>query len=145
MSLGRKQRIDNSAWLEAVATIEEAVSRAELDELTAATVADIKAVTAGKCAAYAWSAGKDSIVLGKLCEAAGVTDSMIGVCDLEYPAFAAWIEEHKPAGCEVINTHQDIDWLVKHQEMLFPKDSAAAGPMVFYRAAPSAADLLQGA
>ena len=50
MSLGRKQRIDNSAWLEAVATIEEAVSRAELDELTAATVADIKAVTAGKCA-----------------------------------------------------------------------------------------------
>jgi 3'-phosphoadenosine 5'-phosphosulfate sulfotransferase (PAPS reductase)/FAD synthetase len=127
MSLGRKQRIDNSAWLEAAATIEEAVSRAELDELTAATVADIKAVTAGKCAAYAWSAGKDSIVLGKLCEAAGVTDSMIGVCDLEYPAFAAWIEEHKPAGCEVINTHQDIDWLVKHQEMLFPKDSAAAG------------------
>ena len=109
MSLGRKQRIDNSAWLEAVATIEEAVSRAELDELTAATVADIKAVTAGKCAAYAWSAGKDSIVLGKLCEAAGVTDSMIGVCDLEYPAFAAWIEEHKPAGCEVINTHQDIN------------------------------------
>lgn len=107
MSLGRKQRIDNSAWLEAVATIEEAVSRAELDELTAATVADIKATTAGKRAAYAWSAGKDSIVLGKLCEAAGVTDSMIGVCDLEYPAFAVWIEEHKPAGCEVINTHQD--------------------------------------
>lgn len=127
MSLGRKQRIDNSAWLEAVATIEEAVSRAELDELTAATVADIKATTTGKRAAYAWSAGKDSIVLGKLCEAAGVTDSMIGVCDLEYPAFAAWIEEHKPAGCEVINTHQDIDWLVEHQEMLFPKDSAAAG------------------
>lgn len=29
MSLGRKQRIDNSVWLEAVATIEEAVSRAE--------------------------------------------------------------------------------------------------------------------
>ena len=127
MSLGRKQRIDNSAWLEAVATIEEAVSRAELDELTAATVADIKATTAGKRAAYAWSAGKDSIVLGKLCEAAGVTDSMIGVCDLEYPAFAAWIEEHKPAGCEVIDTHQDIDWLVEHQEMLFPKDSTAAG------------------
>lgn len=127
MSLGRKQSIDNSAWLEAVATIEDAVSREELDALTAAAVADIKAHTEGKAAAYAWSAGKDSIVLGKLCEAAGVTDCMIGVCDLEYPAFAAWIEEHKPAGCEVINTHQDIDWLAKHQEMLFPKDSAAAG------------------
>ena len=88
MSLGRKQSIDNSAWLEAVATIENAVSREELDALTAATVADIKAHTEGKAAAYAWSAGKDSIVLGKLCEAAGVTDCMIGVCDLEYPAFA---------------------------------------------------------
>lgn len=127
MSLGRKQNIDNSAWLEAIASIEDTVSREELDELTAATVADIKATTDGKHAAYAWSAGKDSIVLSKLCEAAGITDSMIGVCDLEYPAFAAWIEEHKPDGCEVINTHQDIDWLAKHPEMLFPKDSAAAG------------------
>ena len=120
MSLGRKQRITNEAWLEAVATVESAVSEAALGELVAATIEDIKAKTAGKKAAYAWSGGKDSIVLGKLCEAAGVVDSMIGVCDLEYPAFAAWIEEHKPAGCEVINTHQDIDWLVKHQEMLFP-------------------------
>ena len=50
-----------------------------------------------------------------------------GRTDRRDPAFAAWIEEHKPASCEVINTHQDIDWLVKHQEMLFPKDSAAAG------------------
>lgn len=51
MSLGRKQSIDNSAWLEAVATIENAVSREELDALTAATVADIKAHTEGKAAA----------------------------------------------------------------------------------------------
>ena len=63
MSLGKKQRIDNSAWLEAVATIEEAVSRAELDELTAATVADIKAVTAGSVLAYAWSAGRTALSL----------------------------------------------------------------------------------
>ena len=92
MSLGRKQRITNEAWLEAVATVESAVSEAALGELVAATIEDIKAKTAGKKAAYAWSGGKDSIVLGKLCEAAGVVDSMIGVCDLEYPAFAAWID-----------------------------------------------------
>ena len=84
MSLGRKQRITNEAWLEAVATVESAVSEAALGELVAATIEDIKAKTAGKKAAYAWSGGKDSIVLGKLCEAAGVVDSMIGVCDLEY-------------------------------------------------------------
>ena len=127
MSLGRKQSISNEAWLEAVATIESAVPRRELDDLVAVTIEDIRATVGQKKAAYAWSAGKDSVVLGKLCEAAGVTDSMIGVCDLEYPAFMAWVNEHKPAGCEVINTHQDLDWLARHPDMLFPKDSAKAG------------------
>ncbi|MEJ5966236.1 phosphoadenosine phosphosulfate reductase family protein [Flavonifractor porci] len=127
MSLGRKQRITNDTWLEAVASIESVVSREELADLSALAIQDIKSKAKGKRAAYAWSGGKDSIVLGKLCEAAGVTDSMIGVCDLEYPAFAAWIESNKPNGCEVINTHQDLDWLAAHPEMLFPQSSAAAG------------------
>lgn len=127
MSLGRKQSINNDAWLEAVATVEKAVPRDELDALVSVTIEDIKATVGGKRAAYAWSAGKDSIVLGHICEAADVADSMIGVCNLEYPAFIAWIEANKPAGCEVINTHQDLDWLAKHPEMLFPQDSAAAG------------------
>lgn len=127
MSLGKKQRVSNADWLQAVANIENSVSRDELETLAFETVEDIKDHTAGKRAAYAWSGGKDSIVLGKLCETAGVSDSMIGVCDLEYPAFLAWVEEHKPAGCEVINTHQSLDWLAAHQEMLFPRDSAKAG------------------
>lgn len=127
MSLGRKQRINNEAWLQAVATIESAVPRGELEELTAATIEDIRATVEGERAAYAWSAGKDSIVLGHICEAAGVTDSMIGVCDLEYPSFLHWVEDNKPGNCEIINTHQDLDWLAKHPEMLFPQDSAAAG------------------
>ena len=126
MSLGRKQNIKNDAWLEAAENIEAAVSRQELDALVAATVEDIRAKTSGKNAAYAWSAGKDSIVLGKLCEMAGVTSSMIGVCNLEYPAFMKWVEENKPEGCEVINTGQDLEWLSKHPEMLFPQNSTAA-------------------
>lgn len=85
MSLGRKQRITNEAWLEAVATVESTVSEAALGELVAATIEDIKAKTAGKKAAYAWSGGKDSIVLGKLCEAAGVT---------RFSPLAAWSHEH---------------------------------------------------
>ncbi len=127
MSLGRKQSITNDAWLEAVATIETAVTRDELAELTARTVQEIKATVGDQKAAYAWSAGKDSIVLGHICETAGIHDSLIGVCDLEYPAFAAWIEANKPDGCEIINTHQDLTWLAKHPEMLFPQDSAPAG------------------
>ena len=126
MSLGRKQNIKNDAWIAAMADIESAVTREEIDELAAQTVEDIKAKTTGKNAAYAWSGGKDSIVLGKLCELAGVKDCMIGVCDLEYPAFMAWIQKHKPKKCEVINTHQDLDWLAQHPEMLFPRDSQTA-------------------
>ena len=123
MSLGRKQSVSNAAWLETAASIESTISQAEIDELAAETVKEIEATVVGRRAAYAWSAGKDSIVLGKLCEAAGVTDCMIGVCDLEYPAFMAWVEENKPAGCEVINTHQGIDWLAKQTQrfVLCPK------------------------
>ena len=106
MSLGRKQSISNAAWLETVASIAQTISREELDALTASTVEDIRTTTKGMRTAYAWSGGKDSVVLAKVCEMAGVTDSMIGICDLEYPAFMAWVETNKPEGCEVINTGQ---------------------------------------
>lgn len=124
--LGRKQSIRNEDWLKAMESIEDLISKEELEEKVYATVQEIQRMTDGKNVAYAWSAGKDSIVLGKICEAAGVTDCMIGVCNLEYPAFVEWIMEHKPDGLEIINTGQDIEWLVKHPDMLFPQDSKAA-------------------
>ena len=126
MSLGRKQNIPNADWISAMENIEAAVSREEMDALTEKTVRDIADKTDGLTAAYAWSGGKDSIVLGKLCEMAGVADSMMGVCNLEYPAFMAWVEEHKPKGCEVINTGQDLAWLGNNPGMLFPQNSAVA-------------------
>ena len=116
----------NDEWLKAISDIEKLVSKKELDKLVKETVKEIKATTKGKKAAYAWSGGKDSIVLGKICEMAGITDSLIGVCDLEYPAFMKWVEDNKPEGCEVINTHQDLEWLAKHPKMLFPQDSTTA-------------------
>lgn len=124
--LGRKQSIKNEDWLAAAARIEELVPRAELDELEAATVEEIRLQTAGKKAAYAWSGGKDSLVLGEICRTAGITECMAAVCDLEYPAFTSWIEAHKPENLEVINTGQNLEWLKKHPEMLFPQDSKVA-------------------
>ncbi len=124
--LGRKQSIRNEDWLKAMEHIEDLISRDELEEKVSATVQEIQKMTNGKKAAYAWSAGKDSIVLGKICVAAGVTDCMIGICNLEYPEFTGWIIEHKPKNLEVINTGQDIEWLAKHLEMLFPQNSKAA-------------------
>ena len=64
--LGRKQRIKNSDWIDAFDKIEQLITREELDQLVDKTIQDIKAKTKGKKAAYAWSGGKDSLVLGEI-------------------------------------------------------------------------------
>lgn len=122
--LGRKQSTDNALWLDAVRQIEELVTRDELDEAVAIALKEIKAVTEGKRAAFAWSGGKDSLVLADLCQQAGIQASMFAHTNLEYPAFLGWCLAHMPRGCEVINTGQDLDWLVRHPWMLFPANSA---------------------
>lgn len=125
--LGRKQAMNNDSWLEAVKNIEKTVSKSEIDTLTESTINSIKEITVNKNSAYAWSGGKDSIVLGDICERANISKSMIGICDLEYPAFKSWIEENKPEGCEIVNTGLGLEWLAKHPEMLFPNDCTKAG------------------
>lgn len=125
--LGRKQALSNDAWLTAVKNIENTISKSEIDELTEKTIFNIKETTGSKNTAYAWSGGKDSIVLGNICERANITKSMVGVCDLEYPVFLSWIEENKPKGCEIVNVGLGLDWLAKHPEMLFPNDCTKAG------------------
>ena len=95
--LGRKQSVrNNEDWKNALDHIEETVSKKELDSLVKKTVKDIKEKCKGKKAAYAWSAGKDSLVLGEICEKAGIDQSVLVRCNLEYPAFIAWIEQNKP-------------------------------------------------
>lgn len=125
--LGRKQSVrNNEDWKNALDHIEETVPKKELDSLVKKTVKDIKEKCKGKKAAYAWSAGKDSLVLGEICEKAGIDQSVLVRCNLEYPAFIAWIEQNKPSGLEIINTGQDMEWLKKHPDMLFPDKSNKA-------------------
>ncbi len=124
--IGRKQNTDNRAWLAAVACIEQLIPRAELERLVTATLEDMQRVAAGKNAAFAWSGGKDSIVLAHLCGRVGIRQSMISISDLEYPAFVAWINEHHPDGCTFMNTGLDLEWLRDNPEALFP-------PMNYYR------------
>lgn len=121
--LGRKQSTDNARWLEAVANIEELVTLGELNEAVATVLEDIKTHADGKKSAYAWSGGKDSLVIEDICKKLGITDCMFAHTNLEYPAFLEWCLEHKPDSCEVINTGQDLDWLAKHTAMLFPDNS----------------------
>lgn len=124
--LGRKQSIRNEDWINAMQHIEDLVKKEELDVLVDQTVSEILEQTEGKKVAFAWSGGKDSLVLEKVCEMAGIHDCLMAVCDLEYLAFVEWVESHKPKKLEIINTGQDMDWLLKHQNMLFPQKSNVA-------------------
>lgn len=124
--LGRKQRIKNSEWLNAAENIESLVSKKDLESLVKKTVADIRKKTKGKKAAFAWSAGKDSLVLGQICHMAGIDACVLVICNLEYPAFLKWVEGNKPPELEIINTGQDLGWLSNHPHMLFPQDSKTA-------------------
>ena len=124
--LGRKQNSDNALWLDAAARIEELVSREELDAAVDAAKEEIGRVAAGKKTAYAWSGGKDALVIGRICEDLGIRDSALVRTDLEYPAFLAWCVKRKPKGCEVINTGQNLDWLSRRPAMLFPDNSVVA-------------------
>lgn len=123
-AIGRKQNSQNVDWLYAVQHIEELISPQEVAEYAERAVERIKAVATGSKVAYAWSAGKDSIVLGKLCEQAGVTACFFGHSNLEFPQYLDWALANLPYGCEVLNVPLDIDWLAKHQDMLFVDDAA---------------------
>lgn len=124
--LGRKQRISNEDWIRAMETIEETMSRKDLDALVKKTVKEIKAETKGKKAAVAWSGGKDSLVLASVCAMAGIEDCVLVVSNLEYPAFMEWVEANKPEKLTIVNTGQDLKWLEKHPQFLFPQSSNIA-------------------
>lgn len=124
--LGKKQKIKNSDWLSAVKNIENIVIKQELETLISKTIDDILRQTKDKKSAFAWSAGKDSLVLEHICYEAGIKDCVLVRCDLEYKEFLQWVSEHKPENLKIINTGQDIKWLATHQDMLFPQDSKTA-------------------
>ena len=124
--LKRKQSINNDDWLDAVSNIENIVSKEEIDKLVSVTIKQMKKETNRKNVAYAWSGGKDSIVLGKICESINIDKCMIGICDLEYREFLEWVNDNKPKNCTIVNTKQDIEWLKKHPQMLFPQSSTIA-------------------
>lgn len=124
--LGIKQKLKNSDWIDTFRKVEQLVSKKELDQLVDKTVKEIKKKSKGKKAAYAWSGGKDSLVLGDICRRAGITSCVLVICNLEYKAFIEWVKLHKPPELSIINTGQDMKWLVAHQQMLFPQESKVA-------------------
>lgn len=124
--LGRKQTSSQADWQQVMANIRDYVSRKELDEATKAACDGIRQHTKDKKAAYTWSGGKDSLVIGDMCLKLGIAQSVFVHTNLEYPAFLNWCLNNLPPDCEVINTGQDLAWLKKHPAMLFPKGAPYA-------------------
>lgn len=119
--LGRKQNDPgDEKWHYALNHIEELVSRQECDDATGKMLERISIATAGKKAAYAWSGGKDSLVLADLCRQLNIRTSALFLTKLEFPVFEKWLLENKPEGCEVMQLPFDLDWLQAHPDMLFP-------------------------
>lgn len=125
--LGRKQIADQRAWLDALGTVQRRVSRMRVDMLAQRTAETIKTRVAGRAAAFAWSGGKDSLVLERVCYMAGIRECVLGLCDLEYPAFLRWATDHMPEELQIVNTGQNLEWLAANPHTLFPQGAREAG------------------
>lgn len=129
-TLGRKQALrDQSAWHEAMSYARDMWDDERLDNLIDWTVDNIKRETHGKRAAFAWSGGKDSIALEIVCRYAGLYECGLGISNLEFPAMLQWITDYMPPGLTVLSTGQDLHWLKRNPNMLFPQ--GAYGPRWF--------------
>ncbi len=96
--LGQKLRSPNQTWLDVIQNIKLLVPKPELDNLIERTVRNIKKkIKSGAGFGLAWSGGKDSQVLRfVLTETGYQLPAVLGLCDLEYPAFLTWVEKNKP-------------------------------------------------
>lgn len=120
--LKRKQNSKNEEWLEAWDNIEQSPAFSHIESLAENTIERIrKAMATYKAQAFAYSGGKDSIVLADLCLKAGIQKSVfVTSAELDYPVFLSWIAKHKPKGCTTIDVGIKYGFLVEHPEMLFP-------------------------
>ena len=117
--LGRKQSSKNEDWIQAFSHIEELISPEEVNEFAAASLEEMRQATEGKRVAYAYSAGKDSIVLAHLCEKLSITNGFFAYSELDYPEFVRWVKANKPEGVELMHTGISYGWLKKHQNLIF--------------------------
>jgi 3'-phosphoadenosine 5'-phosphosulfate sulfotransferase (PAPS reductase)/FAD synthetase len=118
----RKQNSSQEEWLDALRNIEHLVPIDHVRRITDIAVSRIIRTTAGKKVAYGWSGGKDSLVLEKICELAGIRRAFLYTTDLEYSDFNAYVDKHAPPYLEKFTTKHDLPWLAKNQQnYLFPE------------------------
>lgn len=130
--LGRKQNITNEQFKEVAQNAHKHISREQLAQKTEITLNRISQFCKSRNAAYAWSGGKDSIVLAHICQQAGISQGVFGRCNLEFTAFIQWAEQNLPNGVLIYNSGQDLEWLSKHAQFLFPKGKIFPNGITLY-------------
>jgi hypothetical protein len=123
----RKQSMTHDDFVRILHDTPSQISREDFERAFARTVDEVTAVTAGKHVGYAWSGGKDSIALELVMDAAGIHECMFGRTDLEYHAFTDWLTTHQPPDLVIYNNSWDVDWLKRHESMLFAYDARTRG------------------
>ena len=123
----RKQQSDQSHWVEAVrrAYAEPDVARADALVDRAASEIDALRKRFGHVA-LAWSGGKDSQALRHVAEIAGVTESVLVISEVEWPAFLEWATDNMPWGLWIEQRPYGVDFIRDHPEFLFPATQVAA-------------------
>lgn len=127
-SIARKQAGDHTGFQRAWENIEALVPRWWVDDLIECSARLASAITGDlERVAYGWSGGKDSIALGLVMDAAGISDCVCVITRLEYPSFLAWATEWMPDGLTVVDRQEIcLPWLATRPDMLFPVDARTA-------------------
>lgn len=123
--LKRKKANTQMEWMKAYSDITEYMNEPqgmkEAEELIQKAVSRIPK---GKCI-YGWSGGKDALALQVICEAAGITDCVLGTIGerWEYPVFTEYVRKHAPEGLKIMDFGVTPEFLNKHSDLVLPANS----------------------
>lgn len=123
----KKQRSTQDDWSAALHRAYEQPDMARANHLVERAVEDIHALAREYGhVALAWSGGKDSQALRYVAEQAGVTESILVISEVEWPAFLEWATDNMPWGLWIEQRPYGVEWIRDHPEMLFPDTKNAA-------------------
>lgn len=127
--LGKKQQCSNSDFVSVWRNIDRHISRQEVENVVDKTVYEVKKILGNfSRPAFGWSGGKDSQALLGIMRLCGIEGCLMGMSNLEYPAFLQWVTDYMPDDLEIFNNQSlDLEWLVKNPSMLFPSSAEIAG------------------
>lgn len=110
-------------WMEVWNNYDKYCSVEHLLQLEAKTLKEMREVTKGKKCAYAYSGGKDSVVLSILCNKIGIYDGVCAISSLFFDESIAHIKATLPSDLTLVDTGQNMQWLFENQKRFLFSDN----------------------